>query len=59
MSDRKGHHIAAAPGAALPLPASAEQQCKLDIFREEQYLKTSIWRSQSLLILTLLGFLKG
>lgn len=50
MSDRNSHHLAAAPGADLPLSASAEQQCKLDIFRtEEANLKTNIWRSQNIL----------
>lgn len=38
VSDRNGHHLAAAPGADLPLSASAEQQCKLDIFRTERTL---------------------
>lgn len=50
VSDRNGHHLAAAPGADLPLSASAEQQSKLDIFKtEEANLKTNIWRSQNIL----------
>lgn len=51
VSDMSGHHLAAVPGADLPLFASAEQQCKLDIFRKlfsNHYLKASIWRSQNI-----------
>lgn len=38
MSDRNCHYLAAAPGADLPLSASAEQQSKLAIFRTERTL---------------------